>query len=208
MRSSSSSGFDLRGAVEGLRQTFASPSTAAASPDSREGEGGDIRAAVLRELSDESMHGYQIIGAIEARSGGTWKPTPGSVYPTLQVFDDEGLVSAEQVGERKVYSLTDTGRLAAVAAADSAAAASAAADSANGGSAHTGSAYAASGSPKAPQQAWGQGVHGALALTKSAAKLAQVMTLVAQTGTSRQTERAVAVVDEARRKLYAILAEE
>ncbi|MGA1813083.1 PadR family transcriptional regulator [Frondihabitans sp. 4ASC-45] len=205
MRSSSSPGFDLRGAVEGLRQTFASPSTADASPDVREGEGegGDIRAAVLRELSDESMHGYQIIRAIEARSGGTWKPTPGSVYPTLQVLDDEGLVSAEQVGERKVYSLTDTGRLAAAAAAESAAAASAAADSA-----HAGSAYAASGSPKAPQQPWGQGVHGALALTKSAAKLAQVMTLVAQTGTPRQTERAVAVVDEARRKLYAILAEE
>ncbi|KQQ25862.1 hypothetical protein ASF54_13475 [Frondihabitans sp. Leaf304] len=175
-----------------------------ASPDVREGdgEGGDIRAAILRELSEESMHGYQIIRAIEARSGGAWKPTPGTVYPTLQVLDDEGLVSAAQVGERKVYSLTDTGRFAA-AAADSAAAASAAADSANGGS-----AYAASGSPKAPQQPWGQGVHGALALTKSAAKLAQVMTLVAQTGTPRQTERAVAVVDEARRKLYAILAEE
>lgn len=202
MRSSSSPGFDLRGAVEGLRQTFASPSTADASPDVREGEGGDIRAAVLRELSDESMHGYQIIRAVEARSGGTWKPTPGSVYPTLQVLDDEGLVSAEQVGERKVYSLTDTGRLAAAAAA------SAATDSANADSAHAGAAYAASGSPKAPQQAWGQGVHSALALTKSAAKLAQVMTLVAQTGTSRQTERAVAIVDEARRKLYAILAEE
>lgn len=206
MRSSSSPGFDLRGAVEGLRQTFSSPSMADASPDVREGEGegGDIRAAVLRELSDESMHGYQIIRAIEARSGGAWKPTPGAVYPTLQVLDDEGLVSAEQVGERKVYSLTDTGRLAAsaAAAAESAAAASAA------DSAHAGSAYAASGSPKAPQQPWGQGIHGALALTKSAAKLAQVMTLVAQTGTSRQTERAVAVVDEARRKLYAILAEE
>lgn len=201
MRSSSSSGFDLRGAVEGLRQTFASPTTADASPDVR--EGGDIRAAVFRELSDESMHGYQIIRAIEARSGGAWKPTPGAVYPTLQVLDDEGLVSAEQVGERKVYSLTDTGRLAAAAAAESAAAASAAADSA-----HAGAAYAASGSPKAPQQPWGQSVHGALALTKSAAKLAQVMTLVAQTGTSRQTERAVAVVDAARRKLYAILAEE
>ncbi|WP_228513904.1 PadR family transcriptional regulator [Frondihabitans sp. VKM Ac-2883] len=170
-------------------------------------EGGDIRAAVLRELSDESMHGYQIIRAIEARSGGAWKPTPGAVYPTLQVLDDEGLVSAEQVGERKVYSLTDTGRVAAAAAASAAAdSASAAADSANGGSAHAGSA--ASGSAKAPQQPWGQGVHGALALTKSAAKLAQVMTLVAQTGTPRQTERAVAVVDEARRKLYAILAEE
>ncbi|RPE77912.1 MULTISPECIES: PadR family transcriptional regulator [unclassified Frondihabitans] len=205
MRSSSSPGFDLRGAVEGLRQTFSSPSMADASPDVREGdgEGGDIRAAILRELSEESMHGYQIIRAIEARSGGAWKPTPGTVYPTLQVLDDEGLVSAAQVGERKVYSLTDTGRFAAAAAADSAAAASAAADSAN-----TGSAYAASGSPKAPQQPWGQGVHGALALTKSAAKLAQVMTLVAQTGTPRQTERAVAVVDEARRKLYAILAEE
>ncbi|MBF4575205.1 PadR family transcriptional regulator [Frondihabitans sp. VKM Ac-2883] len=205
MRSSSSPGFDLRGAVEGLRQTFASPSTADLSSDVR--EGGDIRAAVLRELSDESMHGYQIIRAIEARSGGAWKPTPGAVYPTLQVLDDEGLVSAEQVGERKVYSLTDTGRVAAAAAASAAAdSASAAADSANGGSAHAGSA--ASGSAKAPQQPWGQGVHGALALTKSAAKLAQVMTLVAQTGTPRQTERAVAVVDEARRKLYAILAEE
>lgn len=49
------------------------------------------------------MHGYQIIQAIEARTNGAWKPSPGSIYPTLQLLADEGLVTAEQVGERKVY---------------------------------------------------------------------------------------------------------
>ncbi len=79
---------------------------------------GDVRAAVLAILTEEPMHGYQIIRAIEERSGGMWKPSPGSVYPTLQVLADEGLVTAVESAGKKTYSLTDAGRAAAETAPD------------------------------------------------------------------------------------------
>ena len=47
---------------------------------------GDIRTAVLRVLADEPMHGYQIIQELSARSGGTWNPSAGSVYPSRRVW--------------------------------------------------------------------------------------------------------------------------
>lgn len=56
------------------------------------------------------MHGYQIIQELESRSGGAWRPSPGSVYPTLQLLADEGLVTSEEVGGKRVFSLTDAGR--------------------------------------------------------------------------------------------------
>ena len=74
---------------------------------------GDVRAAVLSLLAEEPMHGYQIIREIEDRSGGTWKPSAGSVYPTLQLLADEGLVAAEEQNGRKTYSLTEAGRATA-----------------------------------------------------------------------------------------------
>src|ERR1700712_3526997 len=100
---SSPAGFDLWEAVDSLRDQL-SPKIA-----SRMGRG-DIRTAILVSLTEEPMHGYQIIQSIEARTRGAWKPSPGSIYPTLQLLADEGLVSSEQVGERKVYSLTEAGR--------------------------------------------------------------------------------------------------
>ncbi len=71
---------------------------------------GDVRTAVLALLAEKPMHGYQIIREIEERSDGAWKPSPGSVYPTLQLLADEGLISAEESDGRKTYSLTDEGR--------------------------------------------------------------------------------------------------
>ncbi len=56
------------------------------------------------------MHGYQIIQELETRSNGLWRPSPGSVYPTLQLFEDEGLVSASEVDGKRVFELTDAGR--------------------------------------------------------------------------------------------------
>ena len=82
----------------------------------RHGSSGDVRTAVLALLAEKPMHGYQIIREIEERSGGSWKPSPGSVYPTLQLLADEGLISAEESDGRKTYSLTEEGR--AVAGAD------------------------------------------------------------------------------------------
>lgn len=71
---------------------------------------GDVRTAVLSLLAEKPMHGYQIINEIAERSGGTWKPSAGSVYPTLQLLADEGLIEAEEQNGRKTYSLTEAGR--------------------------------------------------------------------------------------------------
>ena len=56
------------------------------------------------------MNGYQIIQEIATRSNGVWKPSPGSIYPTLQQLEDEGLVRVETEGGRRAYTLTDEGR--------------------------------------------------------------------------------------------------
>jgi DNA-binding PadR family transcriptional regulator len=78
---------------------------------------GDVRAAILVLLAEEPMHGYQIIGQLGERSGGMWRPSAGSVYPTLQQLEDEGLVKADERDGRKVYALTEEGKKAAAEAA-------------------------------------------------------------------------------------------
>lgn len=77
---------------------------------------GEIRPLILAALARKPMHGYEVIGDLEARSGGRWRPSAGSVYPTLQQLADEGLVTSEEVEGRRVYHLTDAGREAAAAA--------------------------------------------------------------------------------------------
>ena len=79
---------------------------------------GDVRAAIIALLAEEPMHGYQIITELTERSGGVWRPSPGSVYPTLQAMEDQGLVTADRSEGRRVFSLTDEGRSAADAAGD------------------------------------------------------------------------------------------
>ncbi|MCU1551930.1 MAG: PadR family transcriptional regulator [Glaciihabitans sp.] len=142
---------------------------------------GDVRAAVLALLAEKPMYGYQIIQEIEERSGGAWKPSPGSVYPTLQLLADETLIDVEESNGRKTYSLTDEGRRVADAAADA----------------------------KAPWEAPGARDSGrATALPKAGIGLAHAAAQVGRSGTPAQVEQAVAVLDEARRKLYSILAQD
>jgi DNA-binding PadR family transcriptional regulator len=71
---------------------------------------GDVRAAALLLLADGPLNGYQIMQEIEKRSDGVWRPSPGSVYPALAQLEDEGLIRAEQVGDRRTFVLTDVGR--------------------------------------------------------------------------------------------------
>lgn len=73
---------------------------------------GDVRSAILALLDDRPMHGYEIIQELEERTGGRWRPSAGSIYPTLQLLEDEGLVSAEEVDGKRVFSLTDAGQKA------------------------------------------------------------------------------------------------
>lgn len=140
---------------------------------------GDVRAAVLALLAETPMHGYQIIHEIEERSGGAWKPSPGSVYPTLQLLADEGLITATESNGRKTYSLTDEGTKQAEAATDKSA-------------------------PWEAQNA----EHGGRksALPKAGIDLAQAVGQVGRSGSAEQVAEAIAVLDDARRKIYAILA--
>jgi len=78
------------------------------------GRRGDVRAAILTLLTERPMHGYEMIQQIAERSNGLWRPSPGSVYPTLQLLDDEGLITASETeGSKKLFELTDEGRAAA-----------------------------------------------------------------------------------------------
>ncbi|MDE0546052.1 PadR family transcriptional regulator [Microbacterium sp. C7(2022)] len=162
-------------AMDQLRDAFEQRVGAPASRVNR----GDVRAAVLALLAESPMHGYQIIQQIEERSGGAWKPSPGSVYPTLQLLADEGLIAAEESGGRKIYSLTDAG----VAAAGEEGAAP----------------WETSGMKDAAR---------ATALPKAGLALAQAAAQVGRSGTPEQIAEAVEILDDARRKLYALLAKE
>ena len=63
------------------------------------------------------MHGYEMIQELDSRTNGIWRPSPGSVYPTLQLLEDEGLIEVEETGGRKRYTLTADGRAEAETAA-------------------------------------------------------------------------------------------
>jgi DNA-binding PadR family transcriptional regulator len=71
---------------------------------------GDVRTALLMLLADESRNGYQLMQTIEERSGGRWRPSPGSVYPALAQLEDEGLVRATERDGAKLFEITDAGR--------------------------------------------------------------------------------------------------
>ncbi len=74
---------------------------------------GEIRPLILALLTRKPMHGYEIIQLLESQSGGRWRPSAGSVYPTLQQLADEGLVTSEEIDGRRTYTLTESGRQAA-----------------------------------------------------------------------------------------------
>ncbi|WP_225850579.1 PadR family transcriptional regulator [Streptomyces sp. HPF1205] len=141
---------------------------------------GDVRASILALLKDRPMHGYEMIQEIADRSGGAWRPSPGSVYPTLQLLEDEGLISSASEGGKKLFTLTEAGRAEAEAG------------------------------PEAPWQDAGRGVDwDALnEIRKAGGGLAEAFRQVWATGTPEQRDKALAVVNEARKKLYLILADE
>jgi DNA-binding PadR family transcriptional regulator len=71
---------------------------------------GDIRTAVLAVLAEEPGHGYDVIQRLEEKTAGAWRPSPGSVYPTLQLLEDEGLVRSVERDGKRVYEITTAGR--------------------------------------------------------------------------------------------------
>jgi DNA-binding PadR family transcriptional regulator len=141
---------------------------------------GDVRASILALLKDRPMHGYEMIQEIAERSGGAWRPSPGSVYPTLQLLEDEGLIISTAEGGKKRFSLTDTGRTEA------------------------------EGGPEAPWEEAGRGVdwEAMNEIRKAGGGLVEAFKQVWATGTPEQREKALAIVNDARKRLYLILAEE
>jgi DNA-binding PadR family transcriptional regulator len=73
-------------------------------------ERGVLRYLILDALTDGPKHGYEVIKRLEERTQGQYTPSPGTVYPTLQLLEDQGLVQAASAEGRKVYALTDAGR--------------------------------------------------------------------------------------------------
>jgi len=73
-------------------------------------ESGDMKYVILKLLREKPMHGYEVMKALEERTSGCYKPSPGTVYPTLQWLEDEGLVKASEVEGKKIYEITDAGR--------------------------------------------------------------------------------------------------
>src|SRR5215469_1187999 len=80
-------------------------------PGHKRARRGDVRAAILDLLAEgQPWNGYQIIQEIAERTSGVWRPSAGSVYPALQQLEDEGLISPEGEGRRRLYALTGEGR--------------------------------------------------------------------------------------------------
>ena len=73
-------------------------------------EAGDMKYVILKLLRDKPRHGYEVMKELEERLHGCYSPSPGTVYPTLQWLEDEGLVRASDVDGKKVYEITDAGR--------------------------------------------------------------------------------------------------
>jgi DNA-binding PadR family transcriptional regulator len=149
-------------------------------PGRRAGRG-DIRAAILALLQEEPMHGYQIIRELGERSGGMWRPSPGSVYPTLQQLQDEDLVrSLESDGGKRVFELTEEGR-----------------------------SEAAKLPSTAPWEEAAEDVGDDLvALRDLAYQLMGATRQVGHAGTTSQIKAASEILREARRSIYRLLAED
>jgi len=139
-----------------------------------------MRAAILALLAERPMHGYEMIQEIGRRSGGYWRPSPGSVYPTLQLLADEGLIaSSEGSGSKRLFDLTDEGRTAVEQLDDT-----------------------------PPWEQISHDVDPSdVNLRSAVGQLMGATFQVAQAASSRQKARAVDVINEARRELYGILGE-
>jgi DNA-binding PadR family transcriptional regulator len=183
-----------RGEREGLRAAFGQFGPPFGGPGGPFGPGGgrgrggprgrarrgDVRASILALLKVRPMHGYEMIQEINDRSGGAWRPSPGSVYPTLQLLEDEGLITSVSEGGKKLFTLTDAGRTEADAGSE------------------------------APWEDAGRGVDwDALnEIRRAGGGLVEAFRQVWATGTPEQRDKALVVVNEARKKLYLILADE
>jgi DNA-binding PadR family transcriptional regulator len=154
---------------------------------------GDVRVAILAVLADGPLNGYQVIQEISERTGGAWRPSPGSVYPTISQLEDEGLVEGDDERGRRTLRLSEHGRAYLTDHADEVAGVWA--------------PFADGGARRREEDADDDG--GAVDFNALKPELGRVMNAVWQiitTGTDEQRRAAVGVLVEARRGLYRILA--
>ncbi len=168
--------------LQGLLGLAQSGAAATKGPKVRRG---DVRAAILDVLAVEPMNGYQIIQQIAERTGGAWKPSPGSVYPTVQQLEDEGLVEGTASESRRLLQLTEAGRAYVEEHPDELAATWKAFDEA----------------AEAPPEADTHDLKPVIGQVMSA--VWQVVT----SGTRQQQAEAAEILAETRRKLYGLLAD-
>ena len=142
---------------------------------------GDVRLAALLLLAEEPRNGYAIMQELEQRSGGLWRPSPGSVYPALAQLEDEGLIRSREADGGRVFELTDAGREQVAERPEDA---------------------------PAPWDTVGQNVTDETrALWGQVRQLGMAVVQVSQTGSKAQAEKATEVLDDARRSIYRILAD-
>jgi DNA-binding PadR family transcriptional regulator len=141
---------------------------------------GDIRSVILSLLSEGPSNGYGLIKAIAEKTGGAWRPSPGSVYPTLQQLVDEELIVSNGDGRKTEFDLTDAGRRYVTEHADD-------------------FAKAWEATPGRSEQAG--------AFFESVGKLMGVVQQFRHAATDVQRTAAIEKLDEARRALYLILAD-
>lgn len=139
--------------------------------------------ATLWLLGERPMHGYELITEMTERSGGRWQPSPGTIYPALNRMEERGLVEAEEIDAKRRFALTDAGRTRLAELHE--------ARGDDGG---------------APWDDPGTGHHGDL--RGKVAELVGQVRQVGRFGTSEQADEAGKVLDDAKRRLYAILATE
>ncbi|HVO53687.1 MAG TPA: PadR family transcriptional regulator [Solirubrobacterales bacterium] len=142
---------------------------------------GDVRAAVLALLAERPMHGYEMIKELEERTEGAWAPSAGSIYPTLQMLEDEGLIRGEESDGKRRFTLTDEGRAEQQEKAGET------------------TPWDAVRADAAPEQ---------LQLAASMKKLHHAIRQSFMAADEGQQKRVRDLLDETRRKIYAILAEE
>jgi DNA-binding PadR family transcriptional regulator len=71
---------------------------------------GDMKFLILQVLAEGPRHGYDIIAALEEKSNGRYRPSPGSVYPTLTLLEEGGFITGEQAEGKRIFTITDAGR--------------------------------------------------------------------------------------------------
>ena len=141
---------------------------------------GNVKAAILAVLVEQPMHGYEVMQQLESRSGGMWKPSPGSIYPTLQLLEDQGLVRSEEVDGRRVFSLTDEGKVEA-------------------------ETITSQGSPWATSETGPAGSR--FKLRGATMQLLAAVKQVGMAGSQEQIDKTLEILAEARKRVYGLLAE-